>query len=103
MTNARYLLAWFVMLLASIVNGILRDFTYGRHISELPSQQISTLTGIVMLGVLIYFYVRRWPPNSGRQALNIGLFWVSLTIVSSFCSFIMLVAVRGTTCWQTMT
>jgi hypothetical protein len=83
----RNLMAWFAMLLISVANGTLRDFTYGRHLPELLAQQISTLSGIVLLGAVIYLYVRRWPPASGRQALNIGLFWMSLTVAFEFLFF----------------
>jgi len=83
----RYLLAWVVMLLVSVANGTFRDFTYGKHLPELLAQQISTLSGIVLLGVVICLYVRRWPPASARQALNIGLFWMSLTVAFEFLFF----------------
>lgn len=83
----RYLLAWFVMLLVSVANGTLRDFTYGKHLPELLAQQLSTLSGIALLGVVIYLFVRRWPPASGRQALNMGLFWMSLTVAFEFLFF----------------
>lgn len=83
----RYLLAWFVMLVVSVVNGTLRDFTYGRHLPELLAHQLSTLSGIVLLGVVIYLFVRRWPPASSRQALSIGLFWMALTVAFEFLFF----------------
>jgi len=83
----RYLLAWLVMLLVSVANGTLRDFTYGKYLPELLAHQLSTYSGMVLLGVVIYVYVRRWPPASGRQALNIGLFWMSLTVAFEFLFF----------------
>ncbi|MGC2049551.1 MAG: hypothetical protein WA635_13205, partial [Gallionella sp.] len=84
---SRYLLAWLVMQLLSVVNGTLRDFTYGKHLPELLAHQLSTLSGSVPLGVVIYLFVRRWPPASGRQALNIGMFWMSLTVAFEFLFF----------------
>ncbi|MFZ5525022.1 MAG: hypothetical protein ACOY9D_13220 [Pseudomonadota bacterium] len=84
---SRYLPAWVVMLLVSVANGTLRDFTYGRYLPELLAQQLSTLGGIVLLSMLIYLFMRRWPPASGRQALNIGLFWMSLTVAFEFLFF----------------
>jgi hypothetical protein len=84
---ARCLLAWLVMLLVSVANGTLRDFTCGKHLPELLAHQLSTFSGIVLLGVVIYLFMRRWPPASGRQALNIGLFWMSLTVTFEFLFF----------------
>jgi len=87
MNIRRYFLAWLVMLLISVANGSLRDYTYGKQTTELLAHQISTLSGMVLLGLVIYLFVRRWPPSSGRQALNIGLFWMSLTMAFEFLFF----------------
>ena len=83
----RNLLAWFVMLLVSVANGTLRDYTYGQHLPELLAHQLSTLSGMVLLGLVIAAYVRFWPPASARQALHIGLFWMVLTVVFEFLFF----------------
>jgi hypothetical protein len=83
----RYLIAWFVMLLVAMINGALRDLTYGRHVSELLANQLSCLSGIILFGVVFYQFVRRWPPASARQALCIGLFWVVLTVAFEFLFF----------------
>ena len=83
----RYLIAWFAMLLVSVLNGTVRDFTYGRHMPELLAHQLSTLIGIVLLGVVIRLYMRRWPFASARQALNVGLFWMALTVAFEFLFF----------------
>lgn len=83
----RYLLAWFVMLLVSVANGTLRDFTYGDYVSELHAHQLSTLIGIILLGLVIRAYVHRWPPASAHQALFIGLFWTALTVAFEFLFF----------------
>jgi hypothetical protein len=83
----RYLIAWFVMLLIAMVNGALRDFTYGRHVPELLAHQLSSLSGIILFGVVFYQFVRRWPPDSARQAICIGLFWMALTVAFEFLFF----------------
>jgi hypothetical protein len=85
--SSRYLIAWFVMLVVSIVNGTLRDFTYGKYFSELHAHQLSSLSGIVLLGLVIRAYVHLWPPTSARQALSIGLFWMALTVAFEFLFF----------------
>ncbi len=83
----RYLIAWLVMLVAAFVNGGLRDFTYGRHLSALAANQLSCLTGIILLGAVIYVYQRRWPFASVRQAWAVGLFWMALTVAFEFLFF----------------
>lgn len=83
----RQLLAWFVMLLLAVANGTLRDFTYGQHVPELYAHQLSTLSGSVLLGAVMWGYVRFWPPGSARHALYIGLFWMALTVAFELLFF----------------
>jgi hypothetical protein len=83
----RYLIAWFVLLLVAVINGTLRDFTYGKHVPELLANQLSCLSGIVLFGVVFYQFVLRWPPATARQAIYIGLFWMALTVAFEFLFF----------------
>ncbi|MBU1426673.1 MAG: hypothetical protein KJ681_13770 [Gammaproteobacteria bacterium] len=83
----RYLAAWFVLLAVAMVNGATRDFTYGRYLSELHANQVSCVIGIILFAVVIRHYVRRWPPQSARQAWGIGLFWMALTVAFEFLFF----------------
>ncbi len=87
MIRLRHLLAWLVLLVVAMLNGTLRDFTYGRHMSELSAHQLSTLIGMLLFALVIQRYVRRWPTASAREAGYIGLFWVSLTIAFEFLFF----------------
>ena len=83
----KYLSAWFVMLLVSIANGALRDFTYGQYISELSAHQLSTVTSILALGIIIWYFVKRYPPKSTQQAILTGALWMTLTIAFEFIFF----------------
>ncbi|MDD2929646.1 MAG: hypothetical protein PHP05_03590 [Sideroxydans sp.] len=87
MIRLRDLLAWLVLLVVAMINGTLRDFTYGRHMSELSAHQLSTLIGILLFALVIHRYVRRWPPASARESVCIGLFWMSLTVAFEFLFF----------------
>ncbi len=83
----RYLNTWFVLLVVAVVNGGLRDFTYGRHMPELLANQLSCASGILLFGIVIRWFVRRYPPASARQAWGIGLFWLALTVAFEFLFF----------------
>jgi hypothetical protein len=83
----KYLIAWFAMLLVSVANGALRQFTFGKYLDERSAHQISSVIGIFLLGIVIRAYVRRYPPTSGRQALLIGLLWMALTVAFEFLFF----------------
>lgn len=81
------LAAWLVMLLVSIANGAARDFTYGRFMSELAAHQLSTLGSILLLGLVIRLFVRRYPLATLRQAIFLGLGWCALTVAFEFLFF----------------
>ena len=80
----RYVLAWFALLALAVANGALRQFTFGKHMSELRAHQLSTLIGSVLIGILIRLLIRTWPPSSSRQALLVGLIWLVLTVAFEF-------------------
>ena len=80
----RYFLAWFPMLALAVANGTLRQATYGRHIRELRAHQLSTLIGAAINGIYIWFVIRAWPPASMREAVQIGLLWLVLTVAFEF-------------------
>lgn len=81
------LAAWFVMLLVSVANGAIRDFTYGRHVDELAAHQLSTVSGVLLLAIVIRGFTWLNPPVSARQAFSIGLLWMTLTIAFEFLFF----------------
>jgi hypothetical protein len=83
----RIFATWFVMLLVSVANGAVRDFTYGRQLGELAAHQVSTASGALLLGIVMWVYVRSNPPSDARHALAIGLFWMALTLAFEFLFF----------------
>ena len=83
----KYLAAWLVMLLVSIANGALRELIYEKYMSELAAHQLSTLTGILLLGFVIRTFVHLLPPASARQAIFIGLLWLAMTLAFEFLFF----------------
>jgi hypothetical protein len=83
----RYLAGWFVLLVVAMINGALRDLTYGKHVSELLAHQLSCVSGIILFAVVIRQYVRLWPPVSALEAWRIGLFWMVLTVAFEFLFF----------------
>lgn len=83
----RYIAAWFVLLAVAMVNGALRELTYGKDLPELAAHQLSCVIGILLFAVVIRQYVHRWPPASTREAWRIGLFWMGLTVAFEFLFF----------------
>ncbi len=81
---ARYLLAWFPMVLLAILNGGLRDFTYGQTLSHDLAHQISTITLILIFTLYVWFLGRIWPLPSLHQAAIVGALWLVLTVIFEF-------------------
>jgi len=80
MTLTPYILLWFPLILIGIGNGLLREFTYGRRLSELRAHQVSSLTGIVFFYTAFCFILRAFPTASAGHALLVGAVWTLMTV-----------------------
>jgi low affinity Fe/Cu permease len=80
----RFALAWIPMVFIAIANGAMREFTYGKRMSELAAHQISTITALFFFGIYIFILTRFWRIESPGQAITIGLVWLALTVAFEF-------------------
>ena len=80
----RYVLSWLVLLLVAIGNGMLREASYGRALPGRTAHQLSTLTGMVFTGLCAWLLLQVWPLQTARQACQVGLLWLLLTIAFEF-------------------
>lgn len=80
----RYILAWLPMVFLGILNGIVREKTYGKAMGELRAHQLSTVTGIFLFSLYIGSLTYFWRFESWQQALTVGLSWFGLTIAFEF-------------------
>ena len=85
--RAIYLAAWFLLLAVAFVNGALRAVLFEQRLGEQRAHQLSTLTGMVLFGLVIYWVVRRWPPRSDAEALRVGGVWLLMTVAFEFLFF----------------
>ena len=74
LVTTKYLLAWVLLAMVAIANGILRQSTYGKVVTELSAHQISTVTAILASGLVVWIVNRFWPIESTSKALIIGDF-----------------------------
>lgn len=79
-----YALFWAVLVILAVINGTVREFTYGRRLTELRAHQLSTLTGMLLSGIAVWLFARFFPIGSERVALVIGLIWLVLTVAFEF-------------------
>lgn len=80
----KYFLWWFPMLLIATGNGTLRDLWYKQFIDELAAHQLSTVSLMLLSGIYTWIIIAKFPPESGRQAIWIGVMWMLLTLVFEF-------------------
>lgn len=80
----KYFFLWFPMLFIAVINGSARDLWYKKYIAEVAARQLSTLSLIALLGVYIFFTIKKYPPQSEIQALLIGMLWMLLTLGFEF-------------------
>lgn len=79
-----YTLFWFVLAMVAVVNGVVREATYGRKLSDLRAHQLSTLSGILLCTIAVWAFSLAFPIESGRTAIFIGLLWLGLTVAFEF-------------------
>lgn len=76
---------WIGFIPVAITNGIVRNSFYQPIIGELPAHQLSTLIGIVLFFLLVYFSFRKEIfILSTVDNLLIGFSWVIMTISFEF-------------------
>jgi hypothetical protein len=80
----RYLLIWVGLVVLAIINGAIRQETYGKLMSELSAHQLSTITGILLFGIFIWVMTGYWSIQSARQSILIGFMWLIMTILFEF-------------------
>jgi len=81
---SRYILAWIAMPFIGIINGMIRQYGYSHFVGEQIAHQISTVTGIILFGLYVWFVTLKWKIRSVGQALGIGLIWLGLTVSFEF-------------------
>lgn len=79
-----YMLGWIGLVILAITNGTLREKTYGQFVGELTAHQLSTFTGIVLLGIYIWIFMGFIPIESSEQAILIGIIWLIMTVIFEF-------------------
>ena len=75
---------WLALVPVAIANGILRERTYGRRMSELRAHQLSTLAGMLLTGLAVWLLALFVPLSDPADRLRIGLLWVVLTVAFGF-------------------
>jgi hypothetical protein len=79
-----YTLAWIPLVFIAVGNGAIREFTYGRCVSELSAHQISCVTGILLFFLYAWLLSSFRSLKTVREAIAVGTIWLVLTITFEF-------------------
>ncbi|PLW79822.1 hypothetical protein C0585_05770 [Candidatus Woesearchaeota archaeon] len=77
------LVTWVLFAILAIINGTIRDTTYGKKIDELFAHQISTIIFSIVIILVTYIFIKLTSPTS-YQSIWIGIAWVLMTIIFEF-------------------
>ena len=80
----RYTLVWFVMIFVAIFNAILREAIYASYLDSLAAHQLSSVTAVLLFFLVTWAFNMKWPFQSNRQAIIVGIIWVILTPIFEF-------------------
>jgi hypothetical protein len=80
----RSLAVWLLILLLAIVNGAFREAVLLPLLGDPSAHLVSGALLIGCIAVVSYLLVPRLGARSRRQLVNIGLFWLALTLAFEF-------------------
>jgi hypothetical protein len=79
--NAIYAAGWVGLVILAILNGTIRVAVYGPFMSDLSAHQVSTAIGLSLFGIYIWIFTGIFRIASSKQAIVIGVMWLSMTII----------------------
>lgn len=80
----KYLIGWLPLIAIGILNGFIREIGYKKYVGDLTAHQISTLSGILLMGFYIWWLTGKWEIGTSSQALIIGVIWLGMTVAFEF-------------------
>ncbi|GBF38188.1 hypothetical protein [Leptospira johnsonii] len=83
----KYILSWFLLLLAALLNAAIRELAYKDFFEEHLSHQISVFTGLILISIPILYISKKWPFKDRMQSFVIGLIWFFMTDLFEFLMF----------------
>ena len=82
--NVIYAAGWVGLVILAILNGTIRVAVYGPSMSDLSAHQVSTAIGLSLFGIYIWIFTGIFRIASSKQAIVIGVMWLSMTIIFEF-------------------
>ena len=80
----RWIAAWGGGALIGVANGVLREATFAKVLSERAAHAASGATAVMAFAGYFSALQRRWPIPTTGEALTIGGSWLALTVAFEF-------------------
>jgi len=80
----KYFAGWLPLVIIAVANGTIRQIGFQNALGDLHAHQLSTVIGIILFGIYIYWRIKKWKLDSQSEAIKIGLIWMGLTVGFEF-------------------
>ena len=78
------LIPWFLLVLLAIINGFIRQKFIIPKVGEQKAHVIGTIIFLILQFILIFVYVKMSLIRESSILLEVGVFWVILTVLFEF-------------------
>ena len=84
MLYLKAILVWMLLAVLAVLNGTFRIYVILPNTDEQTAHIISTVIGVFIQFIAIYLFIKSLKKKSATQMLQIGVFWVILTVLFEF-------------------
>jgi len=82
--GVKAVLAWLALFVVMFANGAFRVFVLQPRLGEDRARQVASLTGVVLVLLVGWFFVRVAPQAGSGQLLRVGAWWLVATVGFEF-------------------
>lgn len=80
----RAFLVWLIIIIAESIHGTIRQLFLAPLVGDFTARRIAVFTGMILIFLITYFFIRWINAPSVKSLFAIGLMWVVLTVVFEF-------------------
>ena len=80
----KFILLWFPMLLIAVINGVIREAWFVKHMPTAAAHRVSTLTLIFLFAIYMAIIFSHFKLQSATHAVSVGLTWMVMTLIFEF-------------------
>lgn len=80
----RAFLVWLIIIFAESIHGTIRQLFLAPLVGDFPARRIAVFTGMFLIFLITYFFIRWINAPSVKSLFGIGFIWVFLTVLFEF-------------------